>query len=353
MDNMQKLKRILAITGKDFREAIRNRTILIVIILPLAASLLFTIVDSSQMQKQFKIGIVETGEQGLTGFISRQVKNFTVQRFENISVGKDAVESGVISALVVNEKSVDDNKLKPKFSAYINNQKPLTYLFLKDNLEEIIKKYLQVKPKFKMVAIPVNTPETGSSFLPIWITITITMIGVLVMSGNFAEEKDNKTLAAIIVSPASYLEILVAKGMFGILFATMTAVLMVLLNGITEIWGIKFLFLIFLVLGGSITFTIIGLLIGVVAKSQSAARALGTVIYFPLLFPTLIYDLSEFTRNIARLFPTFYLFKGLEKVFIYQNSAVDIWSDILILSCFSLVLLVITYYKFNVVIKDD
>ncbi len=346
---MQKLNRILAIAGKDFRESIRSRTILIAIILPLAASLLFTVVDNSQMQKQFEIGIVENadGTTGLSNFISNRVKNFTVQEFENIKQGKNAVERGRISALIVN------NKPETEFSTYINNQKPLTYLFLKDNLEEIIRKHLGIKPDFKMQAIPVNTPEDGSSFLPIWITITITMIGVLIISGNFAEEKDNKTLAAMIVSPAGYLEILFAKGIFGILFSTITVILMILLNGAIGMEGIKIIFLLFLIISGSLTFTIIGLLIGIIAKSQSAARALGTVIYFPLLFPTLIYDLSEFTRKLARLFPTYYLFKGLEKIFVYKVKPGDVWIEIIILTGFSLFLLIITYFKFNVVIKND
>ena len=53
--------------------------------------------------------------------------------------------------------------------------------------------------------------DVSRSLLPVWITVTLSMIGVMVVSGMFAEEKDTRTIEAIGVSPAGYGELLWAR----------------------------------------------------------------------------------------------------------------------------------------------
>jgi len=333
---MDRYRRIRAMVVKDFVESFKNKTVLIVILLPVLASLLFSVVNSNEISKVFNVGVVENESSSFISFID-DVNDFNTITYKNEDKGIESLKSGQIEGLVVYEGD---------FTVYLDSSQSLTYFFLKDNLENLIRVYLNENPDSNIDFVPLNSAISSLSFLPIWITITITMIGVLIISGGFAEEKENKTLYSIIISPASKLDILLGKGIFGVLFTFITILIMCLLNGVYLIGIINLLKLIMVILVASVSFTSIGLLIGSFTDSQSTARSIGTIIYFPLLFPTLIADLSNFTRIFARFFPTHYLYSALEKLLIYQGK-VGITKDLSILFIFAFILSIVTLFKFR------
>ncbi|MTI61525.1 MAG: ABC transporter permease [Firmicutes bacterium] len=333
---------IWSIIKKDFYESIRNKTILIVILLPILASLLFTVIDKQSADKNFNIGI--SGDKGfeIGHFIEDNLINFIPHSYEQVTAGRRAIEEGSLDALlVINDKESKDYLL------YLSGQHGLTYLFIKDSVEEILESYHGVIKPFKFTVRSINNPATRLSFLPIWLTITITMIGVLIISGNFAEEKENKTMEAMMITPASSLSIFLAKGIYGLILSSLTVFLMCILNGVVFVnWIILFVFII-TILSSSACFTAIGLLIGIITTSQSSARSIGTVVYFPLLFPTLIYDLTEFTRALAGLFPTYYLFKALERILLYPKNISGLFGDVYILLGFAVIFSILAYFIFK------
>lgn len=333
---MDRYRRIRAMVVKDFIESFKNKTVLIVILLPVLASLLFSVVNSNEISKVFNVGVVENESSSFISFID-DVNDLKTITYKNEDKGIESLKSGQIDGLIVYEES---------FTVYLDSSQSLTYFFLKDNLENLIRVYLNESPDSNIDFVPLNSAISSLSFLPIWITITITMIGVLIISGGFAEEKENKTLYSIIISPASKFDILLGKGIFGVLFTFITIFIMCLLNGVYLIGIINLLKLIIVILVASVSFTSIGLLIGSFTDSQSTARSIGTIIYFPLLFPTLIADLSNFTRVFARFFPTHYLYSTLEKLLIYQGK-VTITKDLSILFIFALILSIVTLLKFR------
>ncbi len=331
---------IKEILVKDLRESLKNRTILIVIILPVIASVFFSLLSSPQIEKNFNVGIIEKNNQDLNIFLTKNVKNFTPFTYNDSNKGIGDVKSGNIDCLIIYKDSKN-------YKVYINSRDPVTYLFLKGSIRDILKNYLNIEPQIKLKVVSVNNSKLSTSFLPIWITITMTMIGILIISGNLAEEKDNRTLAALLVTPMDEANIIVGKGLFGFLLSLITVIIMCILNGFLPASFLNFIVLIYLITVASICFTSIGLIIGVFADSQSSARALGTVIYFPLLFPALIYNLSEFTRKLAGFFPTYYLYKGLDKL---MYNSYPGW-EILILTFFAILLFVAAYIFFKRMIR--
>lgn len=332
---MNRYRRIYSIIKKEFLESFKNKTVLIVILLPVLASLLFSIVGSNEIDKVFNIAVVE--EESAFSIFLNDVDNIQVRSFQDVDEGIQLLKSGQIDGLIRNDGG---------FTVYLDSSQSLTYFFLKDNLENLIEIYLNKTPDLNIEFVPLNSTISSLSFLPVWITITVTMIGVLIISGSFAEEKENKTLYSIIISPASKFDILVGKGIFGVLFTFITISIMCFLNGVFSIGFINIIKLSTAIIVASVSFTSIGLLIGSFTDTQSTARSVGTIIYFPLLFPTLIADLSNFTRVFAKLFPTYYLFSIIEKLLIYQGEIL-ILTDLFFLTLMSIVLSIITFMKFR------
>ncbi len=338
MNVMNNLSVIGSVIKKDMKEFLRNKTIIIVIILPLLASLFFLIIEDAGLNKQFNIGIVEESN-NFSIYVHENIKNINVIEYE--SVERASKDIGEKVAGVVHVKG------QKEYELYLNAGNTTSYFFLQNQLENIIERYLNIPLQFQLKVNPVNRIEGKLGFLPIWLTITVTMIGVLIISGNLAEEKENKTMDAVYITPASNLLFLTGKILSGVLLSTITALIMLFINGFYR-QPLKNIFTVFLAIFlGSLVFNLIGLIIGAKSESQSAARSIGTIIYFPLLFPTLIYNLSDFTEILAKFFPTYYLFQIVNNLLSIDANFELIWYNLSILLVFAVVLASILIYVFK------
>ncbi|HKM43141.1 MAG TPA: ABC transporter permease [Limnochordia bacterium] len=336
----EKLRRIWAFVRKDLYESIKNRSILIAVVLPIAASLLFGVLDNVQAPKNFSLAMYEETGSEFTQFVIDTAINFEVEAVSTIERGLELVETGDVDGFI-QVQSEDE------FLVFLDSGRPVYFFALSEQIKQLIDIYLGVPIRYDLEIIAVGDTTVSRSVLPVWITVTMSMIGVMVVSGMFAEEKDTKTLEAIGVSPAGYGELLLGKGVFGVLLSLGTVVIMLLLNRVLGLNYSGWIALGALALLGGACFTAIGLLIGVLASGQSTARSVATIVYFPLLFPTLISDLSAFTRRLAGFFPTFHVFTGLEAVLLRGQGVMGVWSELLVLLAFSIILLFATLIAYR------
>jgi ABC-2 type transport system permease protein len=115
------------------------------------------------------------------------------------------------------------------------------------------------------------------------------------------------------------------------------------LNGVLGI-GIKRLLLSLLIVStASFVFSGLGLIISLFTKSQSSARSISTVIYFPIIFPALVADVSPLTQKLALFFPTHYLYQALDKVLVYQGQHSNLYVEILALILFAIIFYLIIF----------
>jgi ABC-2 type transport system permease protein len=119
------------------------------------------------------------------------------------------------------------------------------------------------------------------------------------------------------------------------------------LNGVLAI-GFKRLFLAFIIITiASFVFSGLGLIISLFTDSQSSARSISTVIYFPIIFPALVADVSPLTQRLALFFPTHYLYQALDKVLVYQGQNSNLSMELSSLILFSIIfhLIIIVYIR--------
>lgn len=337
---VEKWRRIWAFVRKDLYESVKNRSLLIAVVLPVVASLLFGVLDSVQTPKDFSIAIYEETGKDFTQFIADTAVNFELEEVSSLQQGKALVERGQAHGFV-------QVKAEDEFVVFLDSGRPVYFFALSESITQLVEVYLGLPMRYDLEIIAVGDTSVSRSVLPVWITVTMSMIGVMVVSGVFAEEKDTKTMEAIGVSPAGHGELLLGKGLFGILLSAGTVVIMGLLNGVHGLGLSSWIALGVLTLLGAACFTAIGLLIGVLASGQATARSIATVLYFPLLFPTLVSDLSSFTRILAGFFPTFHLFSGLEAILLHGQGVGDIWAELVSLLFFSAFLMAVTLFSYR------
>ena len=104
---------------------------------------------------------------------------------------------------------------------------------------------------------------------------------------------------------------------------------------------------------GAISFTSIGLLIGLLTKTQSAARAISTIVYFPLIYPAMAADIAPSTQHLAKVLPSFYLYRGLREILNYQSPITTIKPDIIGLVIFAIIFFGATLLGYRAVLHRD
>lgn len=336
---MNYLNIIKAVVKKDMKEFLRNRTIIIVILLPLLASLFFLTIENAGLNKNFNIGIVDQINSDFDSYISQNIANINIDKYEDIEQGKEDIGDNINGLIRIIKED--------EYELFLDASNSNLYFFLQNQIEGIIENYLNIKPNYILKVTPINQISGRLNFLPIWITITITMIGVLIISGNLAEEKENKTLDSVYIAPAYNYLFLIGKIFSGVILSTLTAFFMLLINGFYKFPISNILLALFTIVLSSFVFSIIGLIIGIKTDSQSQARSIGTVIYFPLLFPTLIYNLSDITEKIAKVFPTYYPFIIFNNILSINSDYEIIWYNLSILTSFLILFLIILFYFFK------
>src|SRR5690554_4772731 len=99
--------RLKSIIFKDLIEALRNKTFLIVILLPLLASLFFSVINNAEMDRIFTVGIIEDDNSSFFEFIEENVGNFIPVSYRDFEQGETALEKGSIEGLILVNN--DDN----------------------------------------------------------------------------------------------------------------------------------------------------------------------------------------------------------------------------------------------------
>ena len=175
--------------------------------------------------------------------------------------------------------------------------------------------------------VTVNTTIVGTEgyslqvrIIP-FMMIMATIIGGLIISASLIEEREFKTLNAVLVTPITPLEVILAKSLFGLFLGLILGVLMLVLSN--AFTGGIHLILFFLVLGTLFTVGL-GLIAGVIMKDITDLIARMKIFNLVLLFPALVLFFPRIPQWIGKFFPTYYFIHPI--LTITQDGAT--WSDV-------------------------
>lgn len=139
--------------------------------------------------------------------------------------------------------------------------------------------------------------------LPMILMMAVAVAAGFIPAAGLVQEKEDRTISALLVSPASIADILSAKALFGILLAIITGFATLLLND--ALLGRVGTHLVILLVA-AVMMAELGLLLGIWAKDSSSMFAAwkggGILVFFPAVF----FIFPELPQWIAQLGPTYY-----------------------------------------------
>lgn len=305
------IRNIMILTFNDLAIAFKNKTLYLVLFVPLFVFLTLKLIDAGDAGVQkIKIGLLENEKYPPAMIQSLQSADhaFAVYWLPSEEDGKHWLT-----------KKSGDGILVP----FANKSNSVALVVLE-------KASLQTVAIVESVAALQRTLEGTSAnwvseiralhesgiqkqMFPTWILMLVLLVGFIVLPAQVAEEKEKRLLLGLLQTPIREVEWLLAKVCLGMILISGSALLLQLLAqfNLDPISGLSYFA--FLMVGG-FCFSAFGIFVGFLCRTQASARTLGVLFYLPHLLPSALSDFSQQLNTVAPLIPSYPLYAPIKSI---------------------------------------
>jgi ABC-2 type transport system permease protein len=196
------------------------------------------------------------------------------------------------------------------------------------------------------IVYPVSDGVLSLSLATINSVLMILMMGIFLVPSLFFEEKESKTLQALLVSPASIAQVVIGKALAGSFYILVTAVMIFTISWVEVIhWDMAILF----VIGGGFFSVAVGLIMGSFFEKQQDVvgwmAAFVLLIIGSVLVDMLGIDLPALVENILPWVPSVAMAKICRASFSESVTLLQVWQNMGIILVISLPLYALVIWK--------
>lgn len=352
--NWRAAARILwAITSKDLMEALKNKTIISLLLMSVLMLFVYSGIPLLESRGQPpNVLIYDGGSSSLVAFLenSDSVDVYTYpseEKMKEYLANSDVPELGLV--IPPNFDEAISSGGSPTLQGYIMN-----WVSVEDAAS--LQSYVQAEIS-KLVEIPVALNTRGNVVYPTpdsgGISVTagfgfifvIVMVGFMMVPHLMIEEKNAHTMEALLVSPASEVQVMIAKAITGLFYCLVgSGIGLLVFSSLVVHWWLVLLAIVI----GSLFSISLGLLLGTLIVNRGQLTLLAWVFITPLFFPVFLSLMDglipEMLIRIFRLVPSTIVFNLLRVSF---AGAIPLGTVLLSLSwvaaCSVLVLLAVAW----------
>jgi ABC-2 type transport system permease protein len=323
------LRPILAIARKDALDILLNKTTLVLLATPIMLAVLFAVIGGLIGTKTNNILAYDPSGSGVeqvlgTAFAHPRITYASSPDAVSAAFGQDGAHRSSPYALGIVLPANFEASLRagqrPQISLYFNGDE----LSIQDRalLLRAVTDYARTvaspQPPIAITAATINPPSASPAvditmFYALAAVLSSLLVGTSLLPGMLIEEKEKKTLRVLMVSPASWGDIVVGKLLVGLGYQLVLAgVVLGLTHGFV---GQVPLVLLFTALGSCFSVAL-GALLGTLFKTTSAAGAASGMLSFLYVVP--VFAVGTFGQllqgsplvQLVRALPTYYLADG-------------------------------------------
>jgi ABC-2 type transport system permease protein len=352
---------IRAIARKDALDLLLNKQTLVMLLTPIIMALLFLFIGNVISGNATEILVYDPGYQSSQ---SAGVEQVLKGAFQNAHLTQASSAQSVVDAFGPNgakkkssyavglvvptnfETSLKAGQ-QPALQLYINgddvnNQESQ---LLQSALANYSRAVISPAP-ITLSASTINPPSSNSTavyvagFYALTALLSSFFVGMAVAPGLIIEEKEKKTLRMLMVSPASWADVIAAKLLVALVYQLVLA--LVVLGIVKGFTGQVVLVLLFTLLGSLFSVSL-GALAGSIFKTQAASGAFSGLGVFIFITPLFFSDLIGFGGNTPvaqaiKILPTYWLGDGAIKALQSRAALDNILLDVAIVLGSTLVL---------------
>jgi ABC-2 type transport system permease protein len=321
---------ILAIARKDALDALINKSTLMILLSPILLAVLFAFLTQLFNAKTNDLLVYNPGASGVVEVVSNAFANSRIVPAASAAdvtaaFGPDGTHksSTYTAGLVIPadfEASLRSGG-RSQIALYTNGDDVTTQQrqLLVQALSDYSRAVAAPVPPAGIVTATINPPNPSpiadvGLYYAMAALLTSFLVGTSLMPGLLIEEKEKKTIRMLMVSSASWGDIIAGKLLVGLGYQlVLAAVALAVTRGFVGQVPVVLLF----ALIGSCFSLVLGLLFGSFLKTTSSAGAVAGMMSFVYIVPTFFTGVfgALFSANavgqIVRLLPTYYLADGI------------------------------------------
>jgi len=328
------LRRIAVLYARELRASAGNFLMIFALVVPVVFSLLINLVFGELYSGKPVLGFYDPENSQFTQSMMAQT-HLKSTRYDSLDkmisdVDLGAIETGYVVPQGFDQALKDGSQID--FTVYAWGEASLNSRLITDTtIANVISQVAGLPQTAQVVLHPLGPAEQDSladKLLPLLILMSIMLGGVMVPALSMIGEKQNRTLLALNVTPAHLSEVFAAKTLLGVTMGSATGLVTLVLNGA---FGGRPLLLVTVMLLGALAASLLGTLLGALARDMNTLLATLKGGGILLIGPGIVDLVPKAPAWIARLFPTYYILNPVMEITERGAGLGDIWGDLLIL----------------------
>lgn len=321
------LRHISVLLGKEFIHGPKSFIFIWAIVAPIGFTLVATLAFGTLFSEKPRLGIFDEGHSRLVAN-AQELDSVTTKVYDSLTGLEQATASGAVDMGIVLPDNFDDAVTQGEavvIKGYIWGESlaknriilPVT---IADLVRELAGPEVPVDIESVTLGEEASTPW-NERLLPFLVLMGVFFSGLMLPSTSLIEEKQRKTLEALVITPASIGDIFISKAILGIVLSTFLGIAILVLN---NAFGAHSLLLVMVLFFGAIMAVELGLIFGALIKDITTLFTVwksGGIILFA---PVFIYMFPQIPEWIARIFPTYYALQPVVEISLQGGG----WSDI-------------------------
>lgn len=293
---------------RDVKLSPRSPLILYALLIPFLLTVLVQGVFGDLFAPQPRLIIVDEGDSQITAGAA-ELEGIAVTFMDDRGKMLDTVESNGADAGLYLPAGFDDAVVageQPLLDFYVGGESLASNrIILGVTTLELIRGIEGGEPPVEVAVIQLGEEgvDLDLRLLPMLLMMAVAVAAAFIPAASIVQEKEDRTLSALLVSPASMGSVITAKASFGVLLALFTGFFTLVLND--ALLGKSAAHLV-IMLVAALMMVQFGLLLGMWARDSAtmfAAWKGGAILLF---FPTVFYIWPNLPQWIAKLGPTYY-----------------------------------------------
>jgi len=336
------LKRVGILLGKEFLQGPKNFIFIWVLVLPIVISLVFSLVFGTLFTEKPTLGVVDEGSSQLVAMIG-ELTSVDTKEYDSVSEIKQAVESGAVDIGMVIPAGFDSSVMQgeeTELTTYIWGESlAKNRTILRVTIANLVRESTGQEAPVEIEVITLGDEVSipwNERLLPLLVLMAVFLGGLFLPATSVINEKEKKTLEALVVTPTTIGDVFVAKGLLGVILSLFMGTVILILN---QAFGVEPVLLLLLLALGAVMAAELGLLCGALIKDITTLFAIWKLGGILLFGPAIIYMFPQIPQWIGKLFPTYYLLQPIVEISQRGSGWSDIATNVFILAGLDLILI--------------
>ncbi len=330
------LRTMWALCKKDAIDMSRNGVLIFLFMIPISLSWFYgTVLSSGDLKPPLVVLFDTDGASAFAAFVKSSKVFELVASPDSWDEARDMVQQGQVRGAILLPAGFDaalaQQQSQPAVVLYLDAANRTTSAIIQEGVRGLLRAHVGQELPANIELQQVRGLTVRQTNIPVWMTIAILLAGINMVPTLLVEEKDKKTLDAILVTMTPQSEIIWGKCLVGLIMALVMALIILLLNR-GFIGNLPSLFVVLAL--GAVSFVLTGLFIGSLAQSVQMASLISSLALLPLVLVATLTDISPIVSAASRFLPSFYLLDGIERAMFLGSSLSALWLHALVLAIF-------------------